>query len=206
MAEDRGPIEQLPRGRHGLPRERVAEVQRSRILRALAETMAEKGFAATTVAHVIDAAGVSRSTFYEHFSSKDDAFAKAFEAAAAILFDRAVGTSAVASAAPIDRFDQVLRAYLNGLADEPAFAHLFLVEIHAAGPTALTARVAMQKEIAKRLDGMFGAQTDVDRFANEALIVAVAGLVTARLVTGDPEDVRALHPSIMDVARRLHGI
>lgn len=206
MAEDRGPIEQLPRGRHRLPREHVAEVQRGRILRALAETMAEKGFAATTVAHVIHAAGVSRSTFYEHFSSKDDCFAKAFEAAAGILFDRAIGTPAAPSATPIERFDQVLRAYLDGLAGEPAFAHLFLVEIHAAGPTALAARVAMQTEIAKVVDGLFGAQTDADRFANEALIAAVAGLVTARLVTGDPEGVRALHPSLMDVARRLHGI
>jgi AcrR family transcriptional regulator len=172
----------------------------------MAETMAEKGFAATTVAHVIHAAGVSRSTFYEHFSSKDDCFAKAFEAAAGILFDRATSTPAEESEAPIERFDRVLRAYLDGLADEPAFAHLFLVEIHAAGPDALAARMAMQKEIAKVVDALLGARTDADRFADEALIAAVAGLVTAKLVSGDPEGLRALHPSLVDVARRLHGI
>jgi AcrR family transcriptional regulator len=41
---------------------------------ALVELMHQKPFAEITVQHVLDRAGVSRSTFYTHFSDKDDLF------------------------------------------------------------------------------------------------------------------------------------
>ena len=41
---------------------------------ALVELMHERTFADITVQHVLDRAGVSRSTFYTHFSDKDDLF------------------------------------------------------------------------------------------------------------------------------------
>lgn len=41
---------------------------------ALIELMHEKPFADITVQHLLDRAGVSRSTFYAHFSDKDDLF------------------------------------------------------------------------------------------------------------------------------------
>jgi AcrR family transcriptional regulator len=41
---------------------------------ALVELMHQKPFADITVQHVLDRAGVSRSTFYTHFSDKDDLF------------------------------------------------------------------------------------------------------------------------------------
>jgi AcrR family transcriptional regulator len=41
---------------------------------ALVELMHEKPFADITVQHVLDRAGVSRSTFYTHYTGKDDLF------------------------------------------------------------------------------------------------------------------------------------
>jgi AcrR family transcriptional regulator len=41
---------------------------------ALVELMHEKPFEAITVQHVLDRAGVGRSTFYSHYSNKDDLF------------------------------------------------------------------------------------------------------------------------------------
>jgi AcrR family transcriptional regulator len=41
---------------------------------ALVELLHQKPFADITVQHVLDRAGVSRSTFYTHFSDKDDLF------------------------------------------------------------------------------------------------------------------------------------
>jgi AcrR family transcriptional regulator len=200
-----GTGERLPRGRHGLPREHVAEIQRARIMRALADTMAEKGFAATTVSDIIGAAGVSRATFYEHFTSKDDCLAKSFEAAAQILLSRTLDAAGEAAGPPMERFERGLRAYLDALASEPAFARLFLIEIYAAGPEALKTRAAMQKQIAAVGDRLFGAETDADRFASEALVAAISGLVTAKLVTGDLDGLRALHGPLLEAARRLHG-
>ena len=76
-----GIVEPLPRGRHGLTREEVVQSQRSRIFRAMAEVMAQKGYVATTVGDVLRAAKVSRETFYEQFDSKEDCFMSALEAA-----------------------------------------------------------------------------------------------------------------------------
>ncbi|HLY34581.1 MAG TPA: TetR family transcriptional regulator, partial [Jatrophihabitantaceae bacterium] len=56
----------LPPGRRpagGLTKQDVTEHQRRRILAAMAEVVAAKGYAATTVRDVITAAAVSRATF-----------------------------------------------------------------------------------------------------------------------------------------------
>jgi AcrR family transcriptional regulator len=69
----------LPRGRHGLSREAVEGSQRTRLLRAMVDVMADKGYAGTSVADILRRARVSRETFYELFSSKEDCFMSAFE-------------------------------------------------------------------------------------------------------------------------------
>ena len=62
----------LPRGRHGLPRELVTRSQRERLLAAVVRATAAKGYEATTVADILDEAGVGRETFYELFDDKRD--------------------------------------------------------------------------------------------------------------------------------------
>ena len=63
----------LPPGRHGLPREFVTSNQRTRLITGMAWAFAERGYNATTVAHITKAALVSRRTFYEHFADKETA-------------------------------------------------------------------------------------------------------------------------------------
>ena len=72
-------MERLPRGRHGLPREFVAQNQRERLLAALAECLEEKGYERTTVASIGKRAGVSKSDFYKQFESKDACFVAAYD-------------------------------------------------------------------------------------------------------------------------------
>ena len=54
---------QLPRGRHGLPRELVARSQRERLLAAVVRVTATKGYESTSVADVLEEAGVGRESF-----------------------------------------------------------------------------------------------------------------------------------------------
>src|SRR3954452_23052879 len=75
------PIRPLPRGPHSLTRDEVLASQRGRMIEAMAETVAAKGYAATTVADVVARAGVSRKTFYEHFRDREDCFLAAYDAA-----------------------------------------------------------------------------------------------------------------------------
>ena len=70
----------LPRGRYAAPRAVVAESQRERLLVAMADATAAKGYANVAVADVIERAGVSRRSFYEHFANKEECFLAAYDA------------------------------------------------------------------------------------------------------------------------------
>jgi AcrR family transcriptional regulator len=196
--------ERLPRGRHGLTREQVAHSQRARIFRAMAETMARKGYAATSVAEVLRAARVSRETFYEQFDSKEDCFMSALEAAVDVVLGAAFAAPP-REGTPLERFDRGLRAYLDALAAEPALARMFLIEVYAAGPAALERRAAVQQRFAEALHATFGRRTAGTRFANEALVAATSSMVTARLAAGDVDGLRALRRPLVALARRMHG-
>ena len=64
--------QRLPRWRHGMPQELVAEIQRDRLLGATASVIAEQGYASLVVADITARAGVSRATFYKLFDDKHD--------------------------------------------------------------------------------------------------------------------------------------
>jgi AcrR family transcriptional regulator len=129
----------LPRGPHNLTRDDVLSSQRERMIDAMADSVARKGYAGTTVGDVVSGAGVSRKTFYEHFDDKEECFLAAFDVGVERLLD------AIVDAAPegvdwVERMRARVRAYLVTLAENPAFARTFLIEVFAAGPRALDRR------------------------------------------------------------------
>jgi AcrR family transcriptional regulator len=141
----------LPRGPHRLGREQVLESQRGRMLDAIAEAVAAKGYAATTVGDVVSGAGVSRKTFYEHFADKEECFLAAWDTGVELLLDAIIESRKRASD-PIGRMRAGLHAYLATLAAEPAFARSFLIEVVAAGPRA----EARRAEVHERFAELFG--------------------------------------------------
>jgi AcrR family transcriptional regulator len=62
----------LPRGPSDMTREQIARNQRARLCGGMIESVAKRGYQATTVADVISLAGVSRRAFYEHFRDKEE--------------------------------------------------------------------------------------------------------------------------------------
>ncbi|MBX5468909.1 MAG: TetR/AcrR family transcriptional regulator [Thermoleophilaceae bacterium] len=145
--------ERLPRGPHRLAREVVLASQRGRMLGAMAEAVAEKGYAATTVADVVGRAGVSRKTFYEHFRDKEECFLAAWDVGVQMLLD------AIADATQTDDWRAGLRAgvraYLETLSAEPAFARTFMIEVLAAGPAALERRAEVHRRFAEQLRELY---------------------------------------------------
>ena len=79
-------------GPNGLPRRQVTEIQRGRMVTAAVDTVADVGYAGMTVAQVIGRARVSRKTFYDVFSDREDCFLAALDHA--ILGARARASSA----------------------------------------------------------------------------------------------------------------
>lgn len=138
----------LPRGPHRLTRETVLASQRGRLIAAMADAVADKGYGATTVADVIARAGVSRRTFYEHFRDKEACFLAAYDTGVELLLETLRG---VAGADPLQTARATTRAYLEALAAEPSFARTFMIEVAAAGAAALRRREAVHERFAALL-------------------------------------------------------
>jgi AcrR family transcriptional regulator len=197
--------QQLPRGRHGLTREQVLASQRGRILAAVAASVAEHGFARATVADVLARAGVSRETFYEQFSDKEEAFLAALDAGAEGLVSILRAALDLPAADPLERLDRALKAYLTTLASEPSFAKAFLIDAYGAGQRATARRIELQRHFVDVMAEVLAVDADneSDRFACEALVAAVSSLVTARIGSGRAEELPALRGRLVELARRL---
>ena len=145
------PLLVLPRGRHAAPRQVVLDSQRERLLAAMADAVAEKGYARTAVADVIERAGVSRKTFYEHFPNKDACFLTAYDTGVDALLEAI--DEAIHEEAPdwIGAAIAGARCYLESLAANPAFARTFLIEVLGAGPDALARRSEVHARFADQI-------------------------------------------------------
>jgi AcrR family transcriptional regulator len=192
----------LPRGRHRLSRAEVAAIQRARILRGMAEVMAERGYAGTVVAEIIKRAGVSRETFYQLFDSKQHCFIAALQAATDHLTAMLV-QAPLEGETPARRLDRLIGTYLDVLAAEPAITRLFLIETYAAGPEAMRRRLALQQRYVDGLARIIQARTPERVFACEALIAVLVQLVTARFVADDVATLGELRAPILRLAGQL---
>src|SRR3954468_19237775 len=67
-----GYLERLPDGEDRGRAEMLARDPRERILVAMYELVAKRGYRGTTIEHIVKRAGISRATFYEHFDDRDD--------------------------------------------------------------------------------------------------------------------------------------
>jgi AcrR family transcriptional regulator len=144
--------EPLPRGRHKLDPKTVKSSQRERLLRAMLESVGERGYQATTVSQVAAAARVSPNTFYEFFADKLDCFIALCDEEARGLLDAAL----VGASAPTWR-EAVRRGvaeYLRWWQDRPAFSRAYLLELPAAGRPAFEQRIRASRPFAEMFRGL----------------------------------------------------
>jgi AcrR family transcriptional regulator len=167
----------------------VARSQRERLLEAAVRVVAEKGYAATTVADLTREAGISRTTFYAMFDDKEGCFLAAYDG----IVDALVRRIAVAYEAEEgwpNRARAGLAALLQALAEEPAVARLALVDVGSAGPAAQRRyRAALQRLTPFFDEGRDFAPGGRNLPANTSrmAIGAVAGLISDELTEGRAE-------------------
>jgi AcrR family transcriptional regulator len=193
----------LPRGTHGLDPGVVAASQRTRLLEAVGRAVAEKGYARATIDDIVRGAGVSKKTFYDHFSDKLDCFLTAYETAS----DELLARLREAQSGPegwLERTRAGIAAYLRWLAAEPALARVFLIEVGAAGPVAAERRERLRDRYA---DVMRDLQDDaraeipaLPRLPAEvfhALVAAVDELVVRRIRESGATALPELEPVLL---------
>jgi AcrR family transcriptional regulator len=182
--------------------------QRERLLRGMAQTVARRGYAATPVAEVLKAAGVSRRTFYEQFADKEDCFLAAYDAIVAVCTERLIA----AYHAGETWEDGIALAYdglLSTLAAEPDFAHLGVVDVLAAGPRALARREATLRRFARFIDftrERADAVATPPTLVGQAIVGGIHELVYSKLVRGHAARLPQLTDELLHYTFMLLGV
>jgi AcrR family transcriptional regulator len=186
----------LPSGRHGLSRSFVVTDQRERMLAAVADGVAEKGYIALTVEDVVRLAGVSRRTFYDQFKDKREAFFAAYDASVEQCMLAAAAGFASSSHWPEQvRFG--LRGFLRYLSEDPAFTRMGIVEIPLAGPEGharhLAARAGFEVFLAP---GATMAEHPVPSMVPRTIGAGIFAMAYARVVRDRIRDLPMLLPAM----------
>jgi AcrR family transcriptional regulator len=190
----------FPSGPRRLPGELVRAIQRERLLVGMLRAISELGDRSTNVQDVIERAGVSRPTFYEHFANKDDCFLAAFDTCAARLRDQIETAADQGGDVWRDRIRSGFNALLAFTATEPDAARMVIVEARAATQDAALRRVALLDYFASRLDTKVRELlpgTTHSTVTASGVVGGVESLLYARLNKNQMDDLHALLPSLM---------
>lgn len=197
-------MERLPRGRHGLSPEFVAQNQRDRLITGLTEVLHEVGYQKTTVSLIGQRAAVSKSDFYKHFESKDECFYAAYESAIERIRERVV---AACAAHPEDQWPPRVRdgiaSLIDLLASDPPLAGITLVEGLRAGrgvydryQAAVESFVPLIRVGAPPAPG----GSEVPEATDEAIVGGIASLLGRRVLAGEVEQLDELTPAVLEFA------
>lgn len=168
---------------------------------ATVEVCAAIGVANVTVAHVVTRAGVSRRTFYEHFSGCEECVLGAVERTL-----ESVSVHVIEAYEQGSRWRERIRFGLGALLEcfdrEPAVARLLIVESLGAGPRALERRSEVLARVSAVIDDgrrEEGAARRPPPLAAEGIVGAVASVLHTRLLDGEREPLRELTNALMGI-------
>jgi AcrR family transcriptional regulator/DNA-binding MarR family transcriptional regulator len=171
------------------------------MLAAAVEAVGEVGYARMSVAQVIGRARVSRKTFYDVFSDREDCFLTAFSHA--VEQARAIATEAYERESTwLDGIRAALASLLVFMDEEPALARLFVVEALGASERVLEHRARVLDELAGVIDrGRFVASgtSEPPDVTAEGVVGAVFAVVHARVLDGGREPLADLLGPLMSM-------
>jgi AcrR family transcriptional regulator len=202
-------LDQLRGGKHGLTPEEVASSQRERVLAAMRDLVAARGYRDVAVAAVLRHAGVSRKTFYELYSGKEECFVAVYADEMERLL--APVLRAFEGEEPwVDRLRTALGVLLGALADDPGAARICFVEVLSAGPLALERR----SQALAALDPLFtpdggaealdadGARATRSRAVTAGSVGHLAEVLHREIAAGRTDDLPLLRAQLTDTLSR----
>lgn len=173
----------------------------SRLLQGLAQAVAAKGYADTTIADIVREAGVSRRTFYEHFDGKPAALIALYESASRRGL-RVLRDAIDPSRDWQTQVDQALGAYLGSLAQNPVLLRTLFVEILGLGATGLAARRRVHDQMADFMLDVINAGRGPARLERPMALAVVGGIHELVLQAIEQDRTQAL-PDLSAAAGRL---
>ncbi len=156
--------------------------QRERLIEGMLATANRDGYAGANISAVIAHAGVSRPTFYEYFTDKDDCFLAVHRDISGRLLEQI--RDAVAQAPPEQAPQAAVRRLIQRAEAEPTRAQFLANEAMAGGPRALDARdqtISQIEEVIERARADTPPGTLTPDLPTRTLIGATHWLLSRRL-------------------------
>jgi AcrR family transcriptional regulator len=175
------------------------EDERALILAATARLASKEGYATLTVPRVRAAAGVSRRSFDTHFEGVADCFLATLET----LSDRTLAAATPFYLAADDWASGIHRMIADlcrHLARDPTFAGLAFLEIFSPGSEAIRWRCEMIAKLAARLRRGAPPAQRPSKFAAEASIGAMWGVIHHFVATGHGAQLPVAAPALSYLA------
>jgi AcrR family transcriptional regulator len=182
--------------------ERVARHQKARLEGAMVEAVARHGYAGTTLRELVTLAGVSKSTFYEHFESKQDCFLATFDEIVEQLSAR-VGEAYRSDGDFRERLVAGLAAFMNLAVEEPAAAALAAVESLTLGAAGVEHRERASHAFEALIQQSFDHSAATGQVAPatvRAIVAGIRGVTYHRLRAGRREELPGLVEELADWA------
>jgi AcrR family transcriptional regulator len=191
----------FPSGMRKLPSDLVSAVQRERLIAAMLRAASELGYRGTNVQDVIERAGVSRPTFYEHFANKEDCFLAAFDVTADRLRERIATAAEKGGDNWRNRLCFGLETLLHFVSTEPEAARTLIVEARAASVEAVMRRDALLDDFATCIDDQvreyFADAPPHSPITSAGIVGGCEALLYSRLNKDELDDLDSLLPSMM---------
>ncbi|MGO9321841.1 MAG: TetR family transcriptional regulator [Solirubrobacteraceae bacterium] len=179
----------------------MTQIQRSRMLAAAVEAVEDVGYARMTVAQVIGRARVSRKTFYDVFTDREDCFLAAFEQAlgqASLIAQEAYEGESNWR----DGIRSALARLLMFMDEEPGLAKLCIVEALGAGERVLDRRAKVLDQLAEVIDrgrSATNATREPPEVTAEGVVGAIFAVLHTRVLENGKERLTDLLGSLMSM-------
>jgi AcrR family transcriptional regulator len=167
---------------------------RRRMLDAMIETVALRGYDRTTVSRVLSSACVQEAVFSEHFRDKHDCFMQAIDELLCGA-ERAALEHFKGPAPWHERLRAALDSLLRALADHPEDARVALVEMLGAGPAACERQrsaLALFVSLVEQGRAECPSAEHLPAQTSEAIVGGVFAILHRRALQGETAELPAL--------------
>ncbi len=183
-----------------MKREEVACNQRARLYGGMIEAVSQRGYQATTVAHVIGLAGVSRRAFYEQFDSKEACFLATYDIVVARAKKRVIDAWEE-ERGWANRVHAAAKTLLDDVAECPKGPRLVLVDALGIGPKVRErmqlAGFAFERLVATAFRAA-PAGGELPPLASRAIVAGVRHVVFTRMLDQRERELYTLTDEVLD--------
>jgi AcrR family transcriptional regulator len=183
-----------------MDREDVARHQRARLYGGMIESIAQRGYSRTTVAHVIGLAGVSRRAFYEQFANKQECFLATYDIV--VARSRKLVLEAWSSERGwANRLHASCKSFLDDIVEEPKGAHLVLIDSLGIGCKARERLHLAGNAYERLVAAAFRVSPDtapLPAIASRAIVGGVRHVVFSRIREDRVCELRTLTDELLD--------